>query len=258
MKKAFVHLLLLCLSLIGVSACADVAASGPLERIHQQGKLRIAMDPSFPPFEEEINGQIQGIDVDLARELGRRLNVEVQFVLQPYDKLYQVLDNQQADLIISALYPEGSTLASYAFSPPYFNAGQLILVRADSTIQAKRDLSGARIAVLNASEGLLEVTRWQYMLNPAPEIVTYATDQEAIAALEQGAVDAFVTHALLAHRARFQSSNLRLLDESVTDEMYVIVARREDEALIKTVADLLEQMKADGSLDTIFRRWVGP
>ncbi len=260
--KSFNRLILLLsafLYLVNVSACANGTSSAPVERIRQQGKLRVAMDPSFPPFEEEAGGQVQGIDVDLAYELGHRLNVEVVFVRQPYDKIYQALDNNQADLIISALYPEGISLTNYAFSPPYFNAGQVIVVRADAPIQSKRELSGRRIGALKDSEGLLEVTRWQYMLNPAPEVVPYDTEEAAITALQSGEIDALVVHALIGQKARLQyPDRLRLLNETVTDEMYVIVARREDEALIKTIADLLEQMKADGSMDQILRRWLMP
>jgi len=253
------RLLLACLFLSTLSACTGGSSSAPVERIRQQGKLRVALDPSFPPFEEEVGGQVQGIDVDLARELGRRLNVEVVFVRQPYDKIYQALDNNQADLIISALYPEGSSLTNYAFSPPYFNAGQIILVRADTPIQTKRDLSGRRIAALKDSEGLLEVTRWQYMLDPAPTVMPYDTAEEALAALQAGEGDALVVHALIGQQARLQSSDtLRLLNETVTDEVYVIAARREDEALIQIVADLLKQMQADGSMDQILKRWLLP
>ncbi len=246
----------LALSVLLLAACGNVSAADPLERIRQQGKLRIALDPTYPPFEELVNGQVQGLDVDIAMDLGKRIGVPVVFVQQPYDKIYQALDNRQADLIISALYPEGSALTNYAFSQPYFNAGQLIVVPTNSPVRTKSQLAGLRIAVINNSEGLLEISRWQYMLNPPPQLITYDKPDDAINALLYGEVDALVAHAIVAHRARLLHAELRLLDESVTDEMYVMAARREDEAFIKAVSEYLSQMQSDGTLDAIFARWL--
>lgn len=250
--------LLLVLMLLSLSACANAAAADALATIRQKGELRVALDPSYPPFESKVGADIQGLDVDLARELAKRLGVQVVFVERPYEKLYAALDTREADLIISALYPEGDAVSRYAFTPPYFNAGQLIVVSKTSPIQARRDLAGKRVAVLRASEGMLEGTRWQYELNPPPQMMMYDSAPEAIAALESGQADALVVHAIIAHYARLQGNNLHLLKESVSDEPYVIAGRLEDEALIKGVAQLLMQIQNDGTWDQLLARWMKP
>lgn len=250
--------LLLGLMLLSLSACANAAAADALATIRQKGELRVVLDPSYPPFESKVSGELQGLDVDLARELGKRLGVQVVFVERPYEKLYTALDTREADLIISALYPEGDAVGRYAFTPPYFNAGQLIVVSATSPMQTRRDLAGKRVAVLRASEGMLEGTRWQYELNPPPQIILYDTAPDAIAALQNGEADALVAHAIIAHHARLQGGNLRVLKESVSDEPYVIAGRLEDEALIQGVAQLLTQIQNDGTWDQLLARWMKP
>ncbi len=253
-----VRWVLLCARILMLVACGSVAAADPLVNLRQRGKLRVAMDPSFPPFESIVNGQLQGLDVDLALELGKRINVEVVFVQVPYEQIYKALDTREADVIISALYPDGEVTGNYAFSPPYFNAGQLMVVRKDSPIQSHRDMAGQRIGVIRDQEGLLESTRWSYELNPPPQLVVYDTPEQAIAALQAGDVNVLIAHALVAQRARLQDPNLRLLNETVSDEMYVIAARQEDAELLKSIAQIVAQMQSDGTWDRILTRWLVP
>ena len=72
---------------ICLAACAH--PDDTWDRVREAGVLRVGMDASFPPFEMiAADGTLVGFDVDLARELGRRLGVEVQFVANlPYDGL---------------------------------------------------------------------------------------------------------------------------------------------------------------------------
>ena len=73
--------------------------------IQQTGMLRVGMDASYPPFEEidETTGELRGYDVELAREIGRRLGLEVQFVNIGFDGLYDALITKKVDAVISAL-----------------------------------------------------------------------------------------------------------------------------------------------------------
>ena len=74
-----------------LSACAP--SDDTWDRICEAGVLLVGMDASFPPFEFiSADGTLAGFDIDLAQELGRRLGVEVQFVVNlPYDGLYDAL-----------------------------------------------------------------------------------------------------------------------------------------------------------------------
>lgn len=138
------------------------------ERVRETGVLRVGMDASFPPFETiAADGTLVGFDVDLARELGRRLGptlspstalrtgpstgsghrpssalragadgssvaegVEVQFVANlPYDGLYDALTADRVDVVISALVINPARMADFAYSTSYFDAGQVLVVR---------------------------------------------------------------------------------------------------------------------------------
>src|SRR4051812_27724224 len=73
------------------------------ERVATSGVLRVAIDPSYPPFEAASGDEVAGFDADLARLVAARLGVSVAFVRTPFDNLYDVLRTRGADATISAL-----------------------------------------------------------------------------------------------------------------------------------------------------------
>jgi len=124
--------LFICSLFIVLSACAR--PDDTWDRVRETGVLRVGMDASFPPFETiAADGALAGFDVDLARELGRRLGVEIQFVANlPYDGLYDALAVDRVDVVISALVVNPARMADFAYSASYFDAGQVLVVRPPS------------------------------------------------------------------------------------------------------------------------------
>jgi len=127
-RRLLLGLLIVVLAML--SACAR-HSDETWGRVRETGVLRVGMDASFPPFESiAADGALIGLDVDLARELGRRLGVEVQFVANlPYDGLYDALAVGRVDAVISALVVNPARMADFAYSTPYFDAGQVLVVR---------------------------------------------------------------------------------------------------------------------------------
>ncbi len=245
------------LLVLTLTQCAEGA--DPLARIQAQGALRVAMDPSFPPFESvDANGEIQGFDADLARHVARCLDVEAQPVTTNFDGLFDALTVGRADVIISGLYPNPSRTEDFVFSEPYFNAGDVLVSPTDQPLDEVAALAGTRVAVVFGTSGHMMASRWEERLDPAPALVTVETADAALAALAADTVDAAVVEHLAAQIAQRAGQPLHLVElpESVTP--YVIAARREDAALIEAVDACLEGLESDGTLDTLFDRWFTP
>ncbi len=242
-------LLLLC-------ACSG-PHSNPLKRIQSTGTLRVALDPSFPPFEfVDGAGQVVGLDVDLARTIAARLGVEAHFVTTGYDALYDALTVGRADVIISALYPDPARMQTFAFSPSYFNAGEVLVVREDSPIAGVPDLAGKQVALIFGTEAHMVALRWEKTMPTPPILLTGDTPETITSVLAAGIVDASILDNVTAQMALVHTPGLRVLMPTITDEPYNVAARKEDAKLVEAISAILNEMQANGELDALIRRWM--
>jgi ABC-type amino acid transport substrate-binding protein len=226
------------------------------DRVRAAGVLRVGMDASFPPFETiAADGTLVGFDVDLARELGQRLGVEVQFVANlPYDGLYDALAVGRVDAVISALVVNPSRMADFAYSAPYFDAGQVLVVREWETgIEGLLDLGGRTLAVEFGTQGDLEARKWARRLSGLV-VTPYPTAAGALAAVEAGEADA----ALVDHvSAKSGASGLIIVGAPVVEEPYAVAVHRESRYLLRAIDDALAEMEADGTMETLANEWLG-
>ena len=247
--RLFVALLIL------LAACNT--KSDALTRIQQAQVLRVAMDPSLEPFEfVDGSGHPTGFDVDLAKQIGARLNVDVQFVTTNYDGLYDALTVGRADIIISALYPDPSRSQTFAFSPPYFQAGEMLIVRDDSTIQGVGDLAGREVMVIYGTEAHMIAQNWQQTIDPPPVLLPGDAAATVLGVLAAGYADAALVDNISAQAHLREIPGLRVIGSPVNDNPYVIAARVQDRDLIQAVADIIVEMRTDGTLDALLDRWL--
>ncbi|HXV43637.1 MAG TPA: transporter substrate-binding domain-containing protein, partial [Anaerolineae bacterium] len=131
---------------------------GSLAEIQRRGTLRVGLDASFPPFETvDANGQIVGLDVDIAQAIAADLGVEAEFVNIGFDGLYGALLARRVDLIISGLPYDPRWTQNVAYTTNYFNAGQVLVIRAnDPTINSVEDLPGRTVTVEWGSQAEME------------------------------------------------------------------------------------------------------
>ncbi len=252
----WVWLLLGVLALAGTIGGCTSSAHG-LDRVAASGVLRVALDPSFPPFESvDADGNLQGLDVDLAREIAGRLDLQVHFVTTGYDALYDALAVGRADIILSALYPDPSRTAGYVFSQPYFDAGEVVLVTRESPITGLQDLAGHTVACVFGTAGHMAVLEWQDTWREPPELMVVSSVITVPHLVETGVVDAAIVDRVSALVALSEDGDLRILESSVTEEPYVVAARRQDATLIEAVDRVLEAMFDDGTITRLIQRWM--
>lgn len=228
--------------------------------MQETGVLRVGMDASFPPFEAiASDGTLVGFDVDLARELGRRLGegVEVQFVANlPYDGLYDALTIGRVDVVISALVVDPARMADFAYSISYFDAGQVLVVQegASQTIGAVErmaDLEGRTLAVALGSRGDLVARRWDRRLEGLT-LVSYQTADAALLDVADGQADVALVDRVSALRA----PDVAIVGDPVTEEPYAIAVQKESQRLLHAINEALRDMKADGTLEALSDKWL--
>ncbi len=243
--------------LVSLSLVACTSPEDPTwERVQETGVLRVGMDASFPPFEAiASDGTLVGFDVDLARELGRRLGegVEVQFVANlPYDGLYDALTIGRVDVVISALVVDPARMADFAYSISYFDAGQVLVVREGAShVEGMDDMEGRTLAVALGSRGDLVARRWDRRLEGLT-LVSYQTADAALLDVADGQADVALVDRVSALRA----PGVAIVGDPVTEEPYAIAVQKESQHLLHAINEALRDMKADGTLEALSDKWL--
>lgn len=224
--------------------------------IQRHGALRVATDVGFRPFAFECAGELVGYDIDLARELGRRLDLETRFVPTGFDALYDALVSGRADLIASALpyAPEQGYRAR--FSHVYFDAGQVLATPADTPIRSAADLTGRVVGVALGSDADALARR---MVRDGAQFTLRSVYDDAQAALDDlrvGRLDAVITDMATALEAIHRHPDLRIA-AALTAEPLVLAMPRSAFRLEAEINRVLEDLRQEGFFTALNRRWFG-
>jgi polar amino acid transport system substrate-binding protein len=253
--KLFSVLSLLCLLLL--TGCQR-GETDTWQRVQETGILKVGMDPTYPPFELFTDDELVGIDADLALALGELLGVDIEFVHLGYDGLYDALLTQQADVLISALVVMPERTKDFAYSEPYFNAGEILIVQqGEDEIAEMMDLNGRSLAVELGSQGHVVATEWERKL-PGLTIIPFNTPDEAITAVITQTADAALIDHISGRLFLKENPGLTRLDPPVTVEPYAVVVRAQDADLLKQIDNSLQSLQDSGKLDQIIQAWLGP
>ncbi|MBC7256824.1 MAG: basic amino acid ABC transporter substrate-binding protein, partial [Chloroflexi bacterium] len=223
-----------------------------------KAKYVIATDAAFPPMEfVDENKNIVGFDIDLMNAIAKVMGFEVEFKNTAWDGIFAGLESGDYDAILSAVTITDERKAKYDFSDPYINAGQAVVVRADETaIQSHQDLPGKTVGAQIGTTGALAVQEMQGVT-----LKEYDTIDLALLDLVSGNLDAVVVDTPVAADYALASEQfkgkLKIVGEPFTDEWYGLVVRKGENAdLLKAFNEGLKKIKADGTYDKIYAKWI--
>lgn len=227
-------------------------------RIQESGVLRVGLDPTFPPFELDDGLGLHGLDVDLARAMGADLGLEIAFVYFGYDGLYDALATDQVDVLLSALVVDPTRTRDFVYSEPYFNAGQILMVREEETaVSHLSDLRHRTLAVELGAQGHVEATQWSQRV-AGLEVRPYNSGEEALTAVLQSETDAALIDSITGRLFMREHPGLQRLPDPVTVEPYAIVTRVVNGRLLRELNNSLARLQNNGQLETIITDWLGP
>jgi polar amino acid transport system substrate-binding protein len=235
-------------------------AAGPtldpvLAAARERGSLRVAVDLGFRPFADlGPTGEPIGYDIDLARAIAARLEMQIEFVPTGFDGLYDTLTSGRADLIASALpyAPEQGFRAR--FSSVYFDAGQLLLIRAGAPIDGLEDLAGRSVGVALGSDA--DALARRLATDAAFTLRSdYDEPAEALADLRAGQLDAIIADAVTALSAQNSDPRLEVV-AALSSEPLVLAMARPAFQLESEVNRALEELRREGFFDELNARWL--
>jgi His/Glu/Gln/Arg/opine family amino acid ABC transporter permease subunit len=229
-------------------------AQSTLERIRSEGVLRIGTDATYPPLESKGSDGFEGFDIDLGNAIGKELGVQVEWTNSSFDGIFPALLSKKFDLVMSSVTITPERKAKMGFSRPYYNAGQIIVVRSGGEeFRSFKALTGKQVGVQINTTGQFVLER-----QGGVSIRKYNSIDLALSDLQNGRLDAVVSDApVVRYMVRKGFSGLKAVGEPLTEEYYGIVMRKEDEDLQKAVNEALERIAERGEYARLHRRWFG-
>ncbi|MFL0266719.1 amino acid ABC transporter substrate-binding protein [Candidatus Clostridium radicumherbarum] len=263
-KKFIVLIILFAFCIAIFSGCSKKAASNEdsLSKLKAKGYVVVGLDDTFAPMGfKDTKGDIVGFDIDLAKEVFKRIGINVKFQSIDWSMKETELNSGNIDLIWNGYSITDERKQKVAFTNPYLENRQLIITLANSNIQSKKDLQGKKVAVQNGSSSL-------DALNKEPEVlkslssgkpVLFDTNNEAFMDLEAGRVDAVIADEVLARYYMKERGieKYKVLQEDFGKEQYAVGIRKADNELVSMVNSELENMKKDGTSAEISKKWFG-
>lgn len=216
------------------------------------GKLIMATNAEFPPYEYHEGNEIKGIDVEICRAVAEKLGLELQIEDVAFDSIIPEVASGKADLAAAGMTVTEDRKQNMDFSDTYATSIQLILVQENSTIAGKEDLTGKKIGVQQGTTSDLFSTEDF----GEDAVVRYSKSMEAVQALTQGKIDAVIVDSQTAKEFVNEVKGIKALDSSYSDEAYAIGVKKGNTELLNAVNAALAELKSEGKLDEIVTRYT--
>jgi len=237
----------------------NIASAAQIPEIQQRGYLNIAVKDNLRPLGfRDANGNLQGLEIDLAKHLASDLLGKADAVkLQPVtnrDRL-SVVFNHKVDLAIARVTATESRARLVSLSVPYY-FDRTVFVTKDTKVQQQGDLAKRKIAVLNNSSTIAQV---QYIL-PKAELVGVNSYQEAQKQIESNTVAAFAADASVLTGWVQEYPQYRLLPTQLSTEPLSVVMPKglQYDDLRRQVNEAIARYLAEGWLKQRIQYWGLP
>ncbi len=222
--------------------------------------LRVGVSTNYPPVIFKNNGEVLGIEADLARAVGKQTGMDIKFVEMPWESLETALNDGKIDVVMSGVSVTSKRQQRVDFSKPYMVIGQMVLIKADNimTLSSKMSMyqSGRRFGVEKNTTG-------QHYVNDtfhAAKIIAFDTVEQAIAALKANKIDYFVHDAPTIWKytvlPKTQDRELFGLYEYMTEEPLAWAVKKGNTKLLEKLNSALAKLKSQGLVNRITNKWI--
>lgn len=232
-----------------------------LEKIQEKGEFILGLDDAFPPMGFKDDDQnIIGFDIDLAKEVTNRMGVKLKIQPISWDAKELELETGNIDVIWNGVSVTPQRQEIWTMSKSYMNNRQVVVTLVDSDIVSLKDLAGKKVVLQNGSTASDAVDSKSDFKNTLKELIYVEDNVKALLDLQVSGSDAVIMDEVVARyyiSLPPQEGKFKVLEETLSDEEYAVAFRKEDKALAQEVQKHLDEMVADGTMDTIKEKWFG-
>ena len=250
----FASIIALCCA--ALSGCGEYSDS--LQRVLAEDRIVFGVERSNMPLSYERQGEPGGLSADMAKELAARLNVEAEFVFVTPSDVQAALDEGRIDLFVNLPSPGQKETASMLTVDTGMDYRQILVVTSGSDVSRLFDLQGGTLCLISGSDAATSLDEAVVFKGDLKDILYFETADQQFGAIDSGRADAMlIDEPMYRYIMNGVDSHYVVLDEILSQTNLLIALRREDSRLADRIESLLEDMRADGTMERIRSGWIG-
>lgn len=238
-------LIVLGYSILLLAACNNHQAKKP-------NNIYFATSAEYPPFEYIENGKIKGFDIDLANLIAEQMGKKAIFENMQFSSILPILTADRVDAAISTITVTADRKKNFVFSDPYYFETMAVVFKKTAVITDKKQLSTKKVAVQLGTT--MEI--WLKKHSPNTKIVTMNNNNQAIASLKAGHVDAVLIDGAQGAIFSTKTPGLAYKIIATTEDGYAIAFNKNSQ-LKDEINTALKILKEKGAIAALKKKWLG-
>lgn len=240
----------------------DAKAEDLVPKIYDRGRLIVGLDQgsNLFSFRDPVSGELEGFDVDLAKEIARDIFGDperVEFRSLTSAERIDALRDHRVDVVVKSMSITCERREHVRFSAPYYSANQRLLTLRGSEISQLSDLDGKRVCV---AEGTTSAAKLREVVGDVT-VLSVNTWADCLVAIQQEQVDAITTDDAILAGMVAQDPNLVIVGDYVGAEPYGVgippsTADDNTDGLVRQVNSTLERIRDSGRWREMYNRWL--
>lgn len=233
------------------SSSGDTSSTGELTTI-QEGKLIMSTNATFPPYEmTDDNGNVVGIDADIAAAIAEKLGLELVIDDMDFDAALLAVQQGKSDMVMAGVSVDPEREAVMDFSTSYATGVQVVIVKEGSDVTLD-NLGEQLIGTQRGTTGEIYCTD-DY---GADHVAAYDNGISAVQALMNDQVDCVVIDQAPALEFVAANPGLTILETEYANEDYAIGVNKGNTALLDAINNALAELTADGTIQSILDSYI--
>lgn len=267
MKKLTAIFVLLFSFMLILSACGNDASKENnkeeksatngdlLKKVKDEGKILVGTEGTYPPFTfHDDKGELTGFDVEIAREVAKRIGVEVEFKETQWDAMFAGLDSKRFDMIANQVGIRPDREEKYDFSTPYISSAAVLITHKDNDkVKTFEDIKGLK-AAQSLTSNYADIAK-EY----GAELTGVEGFNQAVELINSKRVDVTINDKLsfLDFKKQKPDAAIKVVATSDDASQSGLMFRKGSETLVEEVNKALDEMIKDGTYLEISKKWFG-
>lgn len=212
-----------------------------------ENELVLATEAGFAPYEYYKDGEIVGVDIDIAKEIAKRLDKKLVIKDVSFDFLINEVKSGKADFAAAGISITDERKKEVDFTDEYTVSNQVVVVRKDSTISSFDDIKTKKIAVQLGTVADFYVSK-NYK---KAELVTHKKYLSAVEDVKAKKADCIIMDQLPALEIVKENPELKIMDGVLFQDKYGMIVKKGNDKLLKDINEVLKEMNEDGTIEKL-------